>query len=484
MAKQLYRLSTPTLARKIRTGDISPVEVVDAHLGRIAERDEEINAFVDVYEDDARAAALEAERAVQRGDELGPLHGIPLAVKDNYAVGGKRFTNGSVPLADNVADEDDLTVRRLTEAGAIVIGKTNTPEFATKGVTDNDLFGPTGTPFDPDRTAGGSSGGSAAAAAAGMAPLALGTDGGGSLRIPASACGTFGIKPSFGRVPIPLRPDGFSHHTPMRGRGPQTRTVAGGAMLLEAISGPHPADPFSLPESDVDLVAATHRSVADLTIGYTVDLDGTFPIDERVRDVFLDAVATFKSTPATVVAGSPDLPRSRRDLYDCWENGFAVILAEVFENLKRTGTDLLGDHRDELEPTNVALAERGMEMSAVEYRRLDVVRTELFEAVQTFFAEYDALLLPTLSVPPFEHGTWAPKTVDGELLDGVLEWCLTWLFNLTGHPAASVPAGFTDEGLPVGLQIVGPRFTDDRVLALSGVFERLQPWHDAYTRVD
>jgi len=483
MTRPVFRLPAPELALRIRRGDLSPVEVVDAHLDRIAARDDAINAFVDVYEADARSAAREAERAVERGDELGPLHGLPLAVKDNYAVGGKRFTNGSVPLADNVAAADDPTVARLKDAGAIVIGKTNTPEFATKAVTDNDLFGPTGTPFDPERMAGGSSGGSAAAAAAGMVPLALGTDGGGSLRIPASACGVFGIKPSFGRVPVPLRPDGFSHHTPMRGRGPQTRTVEGGAMLLDVLSGPNPADPFSLEASDVDLVAATRQSVANLTVGYTADLDGTFPIDDRVRGVFRDAVAAVDDTPATVTAASPVLPSPRDELYACWEAGFAVILAEVLETLKRDGRDLLGDHRDELDPTNVELAERGMEMSAVEYRRWDVVRTELFDAVQSFFETYDALLVPTIAVPPFEHGAWAPDTVDGEPVDSTLGWTLTWLFNLTGHPAASVPAGFTDEGLPVGMQIVGPRFADDRVLALSGAFERVRPWHDAYDRL-
>lgn len=479
----LHANSVPELAFEIRRGSLSSVAVVDHYIARIRDLDDRINAFVEVYADDARVAAEEADRAVDRGDALGPLHGLPVAVKDNYAVGGKRFTNGSVALADNVAESDDLTVTQLKEAGAIVIGKTNTPEFATKAVTDNKLFGPTGTPFDPDRTAGGSSGGSAAAAAAGLSPLALGTDGGGSLRIPASACGVFGMKPSFGRVPIPLRPDGFSHHTPMRGRGPQTRTVAGGAMMLSVLAGPHPSDPFSLPDAETDLVDATRRPLTDVHIGYTPDLDGAFPIDRAVRDTFGDAVDALRSTEATLTEASPQLPRHRHELYDCWAAGFAVILAEVCENMRRSGTELLGEHRDELEPSNVALAERGLSMSAVEYRRQDVVRTELFEAVQSFFDQYDALLLPTVAVPPFEHGQWKPDTVAGEPIEHDLGWTLTWLFNLTGHPAASVPAGFTDDGLPVGMQIVGPRFADDLVLAISGAFERVRPWYDAYDRL-
>lgn len=480
MNNPAYFQSAPEIALSIRRETSSIVEIVEAHLERTEARNGRTNAFVEVYADDALDAAREADRAVRSGDEIGPLHGVPLAVKDNYAVDNKRFTNGSVPLSDNIADHDDLTVKQLREAGAIVIGKTNTPEFATKGVTDNDLFGPTGTPFDRARMAGGSSGGSAAAVGDGMAPLGLGTDGGGSLRIPASACGVFGMKPSFGRVPIPLRPDGFAHLTPMRGRGPLTRTVEGGAMLLDVLAGSHPSDPLTLETSETDYVAATRQPISNLTIGYTVDLDGAFPIDERVREVFYEAVDTFKSTPAEFVEVQPTLPRSRKEMYDCWKTGFTVVLAEVLANLKQDGMDLLGDHREELDTHNVADAEAAMELSAVEYRRTNVIRTEVYEAFQSLFAEYDLLLLPTIAVPPFEHGQWGPETIEGESIDPILEWALTWLFNLTGHPAASVPAGFTNGGLPVGMQIVGPRFADERVFAASASFERINPWHDAY----
>lgn len=481
MADSVCFRSAPELALAVRRGSLSAVDVLEAHLQQIEQRDGQVNAFVEVYAEDALEAAREADRAVERGDELGALHGVPVAVKDNYAVAGKQFTNGSVPLANNVAAEDDLTVAHLREAGAIVIGKTNTPEFAIKGVTDNDLFGPTGTPFDPTRMAGGSSGGSAAAAAAGMAPFGLGTDGGGSLRIPASACGVFGMKPSFGRVPIALRPDGFGHHTPMRGRGPLTRTVEGGAMLLDVLSGPHPSDPFSLEARDTDFRAATRRPIGDLTVGYTVDLGGTFPIDDRVRRVFRDAIEAFRATPATFEKITPTLPRSRSEMYRCWQTGFSVTLAAALENLKDSGTDLLGAHRDELDEHNVAAAEQAAQLSAVEYRRTNVVRTDVYEAFQSLFAEYDLLVLPTLAVPPFKHGTWGPSEIDGESVDEILEWALTWVFNLTGHPASSVPAGFTEAGVPVGMQIVGPRFSDERVLAASGSFERVRPWHDAYS---
>jgi Asp-tRNA(Asn)/Glu-tRNA(Gln) amidotransferase A subunit family amidase len=484
MAREIHYQSAAELARKIRTGELSPVDVVDAHFERIRACDGALNAYVDLFEDDAREQAKAAEAAVRNGEELGPLHGVPLSVKDNIAVGGKRYTNGVVPFADNVADEDDVTVTRLKEAGAIVIGKTNLPAFATKAVTDNGLFGPTGNPFDPGKMSGGSSGGAAAAAAAGMAPLNIGTDGGGSARIPASACGVFGMKPTFGRLPTPLRPDGFVHYNPMRGKGPLTRTVEDGALMLEAMAGYHPDDPFSLPDDDADYVAATRQSIRDLDVAYSVDM-GAFPIDDRVEAVFEDAVETLAETGASLTEDAPAFGRSREEMLRSWQVGFFLVLAESLDLLKeREGVDLLGDHRDDLEAHNVEAAETGMEMSAVDYRKNDAVRTEVFQAVQDLFAEYDLLVTPTLAVPPFEHGIWGPTEVAGESVEEVIGWCLTWLFNMTGHPAASVPAGFTDDGLPVGLQIVGPRFGDETVLAAAGAYERIDPWHDEYERVD
>jgi len=465
-------------------GEVSPVEVVEAHFDRIEMLDDTLNAYINLFEEDALEQAREAERAVEEGKELGSLHGVPLSVKDNIAVGGKQYTNGVVPFEDNVADEDDITVKRLKDAGAIVIGKTNLPAFATKAVTDNDLFGPTGNPFDPDRMTGGSSGGAAAAAATGLAPLNLGTDGGGSARIPASACGTFGMKPTFGRLPTPLRPDGFVHYNPMRSKGPLTRTVEDGALMLEALSGYHSDDPFSLPDEETDYVAATRESIDGLDIAYSVDL-GVFPINEQVRSVFHDAVENLEQSGATLTEDAPEFGREREEMLESWQVGFFLVLAEALDLLKENeGLDLLSDHRDELEPNNVEAAERGLDMSAVDYRKNDVVRTDVFQAVQDLFQEYDLLVTPTLAVPPFEHGTWGPSEIEGEEVDHIIGWCLTYLFNMTGHPAASVPAGFTDDGLPVGLQIIGPRFNDDIVLAACGTYERLSPWHDEYDRID
>lgn len=485
MSQEICYSSAVELARQIRTGERSPVEIVDAYFERIHEYNDSINAYVDLFEDDAREQAKEAEKAVKAGKELGPLHGVPLAIKDNIPVAGKRYTNGVVTFADNVADEDDVTVKRLKDAGAIIIGKTNLPEFATKAVTDNELFGATGNPFDPDRMVGGSSGGNTAAAAAGMAPLTLGTDGGGSSRIPASACGVFGMKPTFGRLPTPLRPDGFAHYKPMRSKGPQTRTVEDGALMLEILAGYHSDDPFSLPGEEFDYVAATRRSVDDLDIAYSVDMGGVFPIDERVRSAFSDAIHNLEKTGASLTEEAPEFEYSREKMLNSWEKGFFLVLAEALDLIKENeGLDLLGEHRDELELNNVEAAEKGMEMGAVEYRKNDVIRTDVFQSFQDLFQDYDLLVTPTLAVPPFENGSWGPSEVEGEEVNEIFGWCLTWLQNMTGHPAASVPAGFTDEGLPVGLQITGPRFGDETVLAASGAYERISPWQDEYDRID
>jgi len=483
MPRKICYRSAAQLARQIRTGETSPVEIVNAYFERIHEYNKEINAYIDLYESDAREQAKEAEKAVQKGKDIGPLHGVPVAIKDNIPVAGRQYTNGSVPLKNNVADEDDVTVARLKDAGAIVVGKTNLPEFATKAVTDNELFGTTGNPFDPDRMSGGSSGGSAAAVAAGMAPISLGTDGGGSGRVPPSACGIFGMKPTFGRVPTVLRPDGFVHYKPMRGKAPLTRTVEDGALMLEVLTGYHPDDPFSLPDEEIDYVAATRRSIDDLEIAYSVDMN-VFPIDERVRSVFDDAIENLTQTGASLTETAPEFNYSREKMRESWENGFNLVLAESLDFMKENkDIDLLGDYRDKLNSINVEAAEKGQEMNAVDYRRYDVVRTDVFESVQGLFQEYDLLVTPTMAVPPFEHGIWGPDEVDNEKV-GLHGWFLTFIFNMTGHPAASVPAGFTDSGLPVGLQIVGPRFGDETVLSACGTYERIEPWHDEYDRID
>lgn len=475
------------LAAKIRRRDLSPVEAVDALLARIEARNDEINAYVTVLGEEARERAREAERALTlgAGAALGTLYGVPVAIKDLFDYkAGVRNTFGSRPLADYVPDRNATYVERLEGAGAIVLGKTNTPEFGHKATTDNFLFGPTSTPFAPGKNAGGSSGGSAAAVADGLAAIAQGSDAGGSIRIPASFCGVYGFKASFGRVAAATRPDAFLSHTPFSHNGPLSRTVEDAALMLGVMSGPHPRDPFSLPHDGTDYLAATRDSIDGLKIAYSPNFD-VFPVEEGVEAIVGSAVRTFEEAGARVEEVRLGLKRSQQELCSLWMREVEVRSAAVAANLKNAGVvDLLGEHREELTPQFADLLESGQNMGALDYKLDDVARTEVFDTVQDIFEQYDLLVTPTLAVPPFDNAddgnTVGPSEVNGEEVDPLLGWCLTHPINFTGHPAASIPAGFTDDGLPIGMQIIGRRFADDTVLAASAAFERLRPWHDAY----
>ncbi|MFB6148087.1 MAG: amidase [Halobacteriales archaeon] len=483
MSSDLQFASATELAVRIRHGTLSPVELVEACLDRIDARNDAINAFVYVDEERARRGAKDAEAAVENGERLGPLHGLPVAIKDLNDVAGMPTTSGSVPFADHVAEANSPFVDRLIDAGAIIIGKTNTPEYGHKGTTDNQLFGATSTPFAPGHNAGGSSGGSAAAVSDGMVPLANGTDGGGSVRIPASFCGGFGIKPTYRRIPRKYRPDAFSH-TPFSNIGPHTRTVEDAALMLSVMVGQHPADPFVTADEGTDFLDAVHTPIDGLDIAYSPDM-GVFPIDERVGAVVDGAVGAFTKAGADVEEIAFDPGRSREGIVESWLAGFRVGYAKMAALLKDTAeVDYLGDHRDETSPELIDQMEAGREYSAVEFKLEDTVRTDVFDAVQSTLENHDLLVTPTLAVPPVENDpdgdTVGPTEINGESVDPVIGWCLTYPLNMTGHPAATVPAGFTDDGLPIGMQLIGRRYADETVLAASAAFERVQPWQDAY----
>jgi amidase/aspartyl-tRNA(Asn)/glutamyl-tRNA(Gln) amidotransferase subunit A len=474
------------LAARIRRGDVSPVALVDSCLERIENRNDELNAFVTVLEDEARERAQEAEQAVEAGEELGPMHGVPIAVKDLFDFkAGVRNTMGSKPFEEFVPDESATYVERLEEAGAIIVGKTNTPEFGHKGTTDNRVIGPTSTPFDLDRNAGGSSGGSAAAVADGLVPIAQGSDGGGSVRIPASFCGVYGFKASYGRVAQATRPDAFLSHTPTIHAGPLTRTVEDAALMLEVMTGPHPRDPLSMPDDDPDYRDAVRRGIENFKIAYSPTFE-IFPVDDRVRAVVAEAVSAFEEAGATVEETELGIEHSQQELADLWIREIGMLYHSAVEGFKDEGINLLGEHRDDLSPEFAEMLEETRDLSVIEYKRDEHVRTEVYDAIQDVFVEYDLLVTPTLAVPPVENEndpetqTIGPTEVNGEPIDPLIGWCLTYPINFTGHPAASIPAGLTDDGLPVGLQLVGDRFADTDVLAASGAFERVRPWHDTY----
>ncbi len=486
----LTRLSATELSTHIRTGEVTATAAVEAHLERIAARDDEINAFVTVCRDAALAAAADADRALEEseaqrasvsragsevsretGENVGPLHGVPVALKDLGAQkAGVRHTYGSALFSDHVADRTAAIVERLEDAGAIVIGKTNTPELGHKGTTDNELIGATASPIDTDLNAGGSSGGSAAAVAAGMTPIATGSDAGGSIRIPAAACGVYGFKPTFGLVPDDRRPNAFGRETQHTTAGPITRTVEDAAVVLSVIAGPHPADPNAVPV-DVDYRGALERSVDDYRIAYSPDLD-VFPVTEAVETVVDDAVAALAAAGATVEPVDVDHGYAMAELSEAAMAPYATGVIESATLLEEAHDVDLRDHPDAVSDSLLAMLDVGAAYGPDDIARSGIVRTAMYDAVQAVLDEYDLLVTPTLSRA--DVGRHEALETDA------WEWPLTWPFNWTGHPVASAPAGLTDRGHPVGLQLVGRRFADDDVLAASAALERERPWDHLY----
>jgi amidase len=480
---ELAYVSAAELASRIRKRELSPVEVVDAFIERIEDRNKSLNAFIFFGFDDARQQAREAERAVMSGDNLGILHGVPTAIKDlfDFKPGWKATMGGIRALKDFVLDAYCSFAERIERSGAIILGKTNSPTMGFRGTCDNYLFGPSRNPFDPSKNTGGSSGGSSAAVADGMIPFAEGTDGGGSIRIPASWCGIYGYKASFGRFPLVIRPSAFGGLNPFIFEGPLTRTVEDAALAATALAGYDPRDPFSLDE-EVDFTSALGRSIKGWRVAYSPNFD-VFPVDPRVAGVVADAVKAFEDAGATVEEVGLGIGRDQRELSDLWCRQIMPINVEVFENMKAAGLDLLKDHREDFPPQYLEWLERGYKLTAQDVIRDLHVRTEIFDAIQSVFETHDLLVTPTLACLPVDNAgdgnTVGPDRVNGEEVNPLIGWCLTYFTNFTGHPSASIPAGMVD-GLPVGMQLIGKRYGDADVLAASAAFEQLRPWRHTY----
>lgn len=471
--------SARDLETAVREGTLSSLELVETALERI-NATEELNAFITVIEDSARKCAREADQAADRGEDLGPLHGIPIAIKDlRSRKAGVRNTMGLAPLADNVAEEDSISVERVEAAGAVIVGTTNTPALGHTIKTENCLAGATPTPFDHKRSAGGSSGGSAAALAAGTVQLATGSDIGGSLRVPASCCNIIGLKPTFGLVPERVPNDGFSTHSPFFVGGPMARTTEDIAVFLDVLTGQDSRDPFSVPSPEMDYVGATDRPIGDLSVAYSPNLD-LQPVAPAVCETVDAATADLAAAGATVdtvdVSLPPyeDLSRTYVEQVGVFFWSFAQQLMEHYE------IDFKTADVEETVRSTIAL---GKETDATTERLANVTRTAAYDSIQDVLAGYDALVTPTLTVPPYSKhlADGYPTEIDGQSVIGVpTDVMLTWVFNLTGHPAASVPAGFTDDGLPVGLQIVGKRFAETDILSVAAAIEQVRPWTDQY----
>jgi len=451
------------MAERIRTKELSPVEIVIDLYKRIEAAQPTINAFCTLTVDAAIEEAKRAEAAVMKGDPLGPLHGVPFSVKDLVYTKGVRTMRGSKMYEEYVPSKDAPLVARLKQAGGIMIGKTCTPEFGHKGVTDCLVTGITRNPWDLDKTPGGSSGGAGAQIAAGLGPLAVGTDGGGSIRIPSSFSGIYGIKPSYGRVPVwPA-----SALNMLSIAGPMTRTVADAALMLSVMAGPHEADPLSLEGTPADYVGRMNDGVRGLRLAYSPNLGFAPYVDPQVAQTTAEAARVFETLGATVEEVDPGLGDMGEVFGVFWLSGMAGMLEKD-----------LPTWRDRLDPGLVLMVEAGLRLRAADVTQAHIKRTEFQDRVRRFFATYDLLLAPTLPILPFKAGVFPKEALEGVPID-YRNWSpLTSPFNLSLSPAASAPAGFSKEGLPIGLQIVGRRFADLTVLQASAAFESARPWAD------
>lgn len=457
------------LRELIATKQLSPVELAESHLRRADILDPKLGIFITRISDLAMDAARAAEAAVMRGDKLGPFHGLPIPVKDTEPMNGVRWTHGSLPHRDNIATRDSIPVRRIKEAGAIITGKTNTPENGFAGTTENRLGPPARNPWDPERTPGGSSGGSAAAVASGLAFYAPGGDGGGSVRIPAGFSGIYGIKPTQGRVPrgsVSKESFNIMNNSTF---GPLTRTVRDSAIALQVASGPDPDNEYGIiQDAPPDFEAALSKGVKGLKIAWTGDMGGN-PVDPEVLTAAERMARVFEELGAHV-EDVEFRPTDYADIFWTWFDYFSIKGLSSYR-------DDYDNHRDELTDYFREYLERADTLPAERMWNIFNEIGQYRDYTNRFFERYDLLLSPSLAVPAFKIGE-QPAVIGGKTVPHKL-WGFTpftYLFNLTGNPGASVPAGFSAGGLPIGLQIMGDMRAEETVLAASAALEEARPW--------
>ena len=459
---ELTKLSAVELARRIRTGEITPLDVLDAHLAKIAELNPQLNAIVTLDMEGARAQAIAAGEAVTRGDKLGTLHGLPVVIKDVTLTKGMRTTYASPLYKDFIPDVDAVPVARLRKAGAIILGKTNTPEFATGATTFNDVFGVTRNPWDPTKTPAGSSGGSAAAAASGMVPLAQGTDFGCSVRMPAAFCGIVGIRTTAGLIPndpMHLPWDAGQVH------GPLARSAEDAALMLDAMVGLDPTWPISAAPpwaSALDIVNAT-TDAKGLRIAYVSDIAG-FGVEDEINTICRAAAMRLACDGAQVDEIKLDLAEgfaAYKTLRGEWMVGQQI---ERLDFIDQFGANLSGN------------VKAGLALSVLDTAKAELVREHMWARFRDFFVDYDFLITPCSPVAPFNVDEKFPTEINGRKLDNYIDWIAPcFLITLVGFPAGSAPAGLTQSGLPVGIQIVGKRFDEPRILGLCKLVQRANP---------
>jgi amidase len=450
-------LTATEVARLIRAKEISAREVMVAHLDQVQRVNPKVNAVVTLVAEQALARAAEADEALARGADVVPLHGLPVAHKDMALTKGIRTTFGSPIFRDFVPDQDALIVERLRQAGAITIGKTNTPEFGAGSQTYNEVFGETLNPYETTKTCGGSSGGAAVALACGMVPLADGSDMGGSLRNPANFCNVVGFRPSPGRVPVHPARDAWAT---LDVQGPMARTVEDVALMLRAIAGPDPRSPIAINEPGDAFSRPLRRDLRGVRVAWSRDLGG-LPVDPAVTAVIDAQRHVFESLGCAIDDAEPDFSDA--------DEIFKTLRAWTFE---LTLGGLLKDHRHQMKETVVWNIEHGQRLTAHDLGRAQARRTALFHRVAAFMETYEFLVCPVNQVPPFPVEQRYVEEIAGVKMETYIDWMEScYYITAVGLPAISVPCGFTPDGLPVGVQIVGRHHDDFGVLQLAHAFE-------------
>lgn len=452
----------------IRDRKLSPVEYVDVVLKAIDRAQPKLNCFRVVMADEARRDAKKAEEAVARGEKLGPLHGIPVSIKDLVDVKGVHTRHGSAIFEDNVAQADDVLVQRLRAAGAIVVGKATTPEFGVKGLTDGPSFGITRNPWNLDRTPGGSSGGGAAAVAAGLGPISLGTDGAGSIRGPASCSGLVGLKPTLGAVPADTTRDAFGNNV---FAGPLSRTITDAAIMHSVLVGPSDKDPWSLsgPSQQPLSPKLAGRDLSGVRIGY-IELTANPRIAADVRANTRASLAAWEAMGAVVEEVTEKIDWIEYEGRVLYQANFAVFCAQY-----------LPKWQNQMDPVTLAFMDRGAKFSLADFRNAQFARTALFRKIQSLLARYDFLVTPTNARTALDvtHDAANDEVVIDGVKCGITRQGWTsyqYPFNLTGHPALALPSGFGADGLPTSVQIVGRWGAETDVLRLGALLEDAQPW--------
>ena len=463
MDNELAFASATNLRQLIDAKDVSIVELTELFYQRIQDLDPQLNAYLTLCQDDALQQARLAQDAVNQGQPVGPLHGIPISIKDLELTRGLRSTMGSAVFKDRVPDIDSAVVERVRRAGAIILGKTNTPEFGQSGTTENELGEPCRNPWNTERTPGGSSGGAGAALAAGLCTLATGSDGGGSIRIPASFSGVFGIKPSQGRVP---RYGGYGQpaSNQFSQSGPMSRTVADTALLLQVLAGHDPRDVTSLRETPDDYSANLNSGVQGWRIAWSSDL-GYAGVDPEVVQVTSQAAQVFTELGASVEETNLTLEDPFPAFFDLFATGTYTSYSQLLE---QNSSELTHYVRSTLEYAAT--------LTAADFSRALLRVDQLRRQMELFFDDYDLLLTPTMAVPAFPIGQ-RPSVIGGKEVNpfwGYLPF--TFPINMTGQTASSVPCGFSSDGMPIGLHIVGPKGSEAQVLQASAAFEQAHPW--------